>query len=142
MHHTEPTLTVKNLTAVLDSVQGHIDYITGYLRIPSLKRDQLKQQYNRGQVNTAYADYIIGHHPSPSWTIVADALWFGLATGALEMVQKLYLKGEPCAHSRRSEGRILLSVSELHANYCCYILTSVLTKIIILDVYKSCTNEN
>ena len=111
--HTEPTLTVDNLTAVLDSVQEDIDYVIDDLHIPLSEQDKFEQQYDSGQVNTARADYIIDHHPSPSWTLVADALWFCRAAGALEMVQKLYLKGEPCAHSCRSEGRIILSVSEL-----------------------------
>ena len=110
-HHTEPTLTVDNLTAVLDSVQKDMDSVLLYLHIPSSKRRQLQQLYDRGQVNTARADYIIDHHPTPSWTIVANALWYWRAAGALEMVQKLYLKGEPCAHSCRSEGRIIIIVS-------------------------------
>ena len=78
-----------------------MDYVLLYLHIPSSKQDQLQQQYDRGQVNTARADYVIDHHPSPSWTIVADALWYWRVAGALEMVQKLYLKGKPCAHSCR-----------------------------------------
>ena len=114
--HTEPTLTVDNLTAVLDSVQEHMDSVLLYLHIPYFKQGQLQQQYDSGQVNTARADYIIDHHPSPSWIIVANALWRLRAAGALEVVQKLYLKGEPCAHSCRSEGRIILSVSELCTN--------------------------
>ena len=93
-----------------------MDLFLSYLHIPSSKQRQLQQQYDRGQVNTACADYIIDHHPSPSWMIVANALWFWGEAGALEMVQKLYLKGEPCAHSCRSEGRILLSVFELCTN--------------------------
>ena len=99
--HTEPTLKIDNLTAVLDSIQVYMDYVLSNLHIPSSKRDQLQQQYDSGQVNTARADYIIHYHPSPSWTIIADALWSWYAAGALEMVQKLYLKGEPCAHSCR-----------------------------------------
>ena len=114
--HTEPTLMVDNLTAVLDNIQVYMDFVLSNLHIPSSKRDQLEQQYDSGQVNTAYADYIINHHPSPSWTIIADAFWSWYAAGALEMVQKLYLKGEPCAHSCKSEGRIILPVSELCTN--------------------------
>ena len=114
--HTEPTLTVDNLTAVLDSVQRwNMDAVLFYLHIPSSKPLQLQQQYDSGQVNTACADYIIDHHPSPSWTVVANALWLFQEAGALEMVQKLYLKGEPYAHGCRSEGRIM-SVSELFTN--------------------------
>ena len=72
------------------------------LHIPSSKREQLEQQYGREQVNTAHANYIIGHHPAPSWMIVANinVLWYYYATGALEMVQKsVYLKGESYSHS-------------------------------------------
>ena len=87
-----------------------------FLHIPNSEQNQLQQQYDRGQVNTARADYIIDHHPSLSWTIVADVLWFWRAAGALEMVQKLYLKGKPCAHSYRIEERVILSVSELCTN--------------------------
>ena len=93
-----------------------MDFVLTDLHIPPSKEEQLKQQYGRGQVNTAYADYIIDHHPAPWWTLVANALWRWKAAGALKMVQKLYLKGEPCAHSGRSEGRIILSVSELCTN--------------------------
>ena len=99
--HIEPTLTVDNLTAVLDNVQENMEFVLLILHIP-----RSKVQYGRGQVNTARADYIIDHHPSPSWMIVANALWFNKAAGALEMVQELYLKGEPCAHSCGIEGRI------------------------------------
>ena len=115
-HHTEPTLTVDNLTVVLISVQDDMNYVLSYLHIPSSKQEQLQQQYSRGQVNTARADYIIDHHPSPSWMMVANALWRWRAAGALEMVQTLYLKGEPCAHSCRSEGRIILSISDLQVH--------------------------
>ena len=97
--HTEPTLTVDNLTVVLNSVQDDMNYVLSYLHIPSSKQEQLQQQYSRGQVNTARADYIIDHHPAPSWTVIANALWYWTAAGALEIVQKLYLKGEPCVHS-------------------------------------------
>ena len=116
IRHTEPTLTVDNLTAVLDSVQEYMNIVIDDLHIPDSKQRQLQQQYDSGQVNTARAEYIIRYHPSPSWTIIANALWYYREAGALEMVQKLYLKGESCAHSCRSEGRIILPVSELCTN--------------------------
>ena len=109
-------MTVDNLTAVLQSVKVNMDAVLSYLHIPYLKRRHLEQQHSSGQVNTARADYSIDHHPSPSWTMVADALWYWNESGALKMIQKLYLKGEPCARSCRSERRIILSVSELCTN--------------------------
>ena len=93
-------MTVDNLTAILDSVQKYMDTVLLYLHIPDSKQRQFQQlQYGREQVNTARADYIIDHHPAPSWMIVANVLWYWREFGVLEMVQKLYLKGEPCPHS-------------------------------------------
>ena len=125
--HTEPTLTVDNLTTVFDSVpQWNMISIANLLDIPNSKQYQLQQNYGSELVNnTAYADYIIGHHPCPSWTMVANALWYWKESGALEMVQKLYLKGEPCAHSCRSEGRIILSVFELIISISWHNLTTI-----------------
>ena len=111
-------MTIDNLTAVLDSVQGNMDWVTNLLQIPPSKQSELQRQYDSRQVNRAYAEYFISHNPSPSWRTVANALWEEKQPGALEMVQKLYLKGEPCAHSYRREGR-MLSVSEfLVVTFC------------------------
>ena len=106
---TEPSLTVNNLSTVLDGVQI-IDNVTAWLQIPVSKQGELKQQYNSSQVKKALAECFITHHPTPSWMIVGNAIWKGGEHKALEVVQKLYLKGEPCAHSCRSDRR-MLSVS-------------------------------
>ena len=117
-------MTVDNLTAVLDSVQVNMEFVLLFLHIP-----RSKQQYRRGQVNTARADYIIDHHPSPSWMIVANALWFNKAAGALEMVQELYLKGEPFAHSCRIEGRIGSGLSYVVNQFTVYGLHEFLHRV-------------
>ena len=108
-HHTEPTLIVDNLTAVLDSVQGNMRSVIVWLQISFFQKSELQQQYDRGQVNRVYAEYFISNNPCPSWTIVANALWILYEAGALEMIQKLYLKGEPCVHLCRIEGRMSAS---------------------------------
>ena len=106
MHmHIEPSLTLDTLTSVLDSVQ-QLDIIGQWLQIPHSKRVELKHQYDRRQLPRAFSTVFLTEHPSPSWSTVAFALWQMRQYGALEVVQKLYLKGEPCAHSCRSEGRI------------------------------------
>ena len=105
IYHTELTLTVDNLTAVLDSVRGNMDGIISWLQIPYSKQSELQQQYDRGQVNRGYAEYFINNNLVPLWTMVANALWEGRETGALEMVQKLYLKGEPYVLWCKSEGK-------------------------------------
>ena len=94
----------------------NLDDIAMCLQIPSSKRYELRGQYEKRQLSKAYSTYYVSKHLSPSWSIVALALWIAEEHGALEVVQKLYLKGEPCAHSCRSEGRIgsLLATSFCH----------------------------
>ena len=77
-----------------------------YLQIHLTKQNELKCQYDRRQLPRAYSTVFLTDNPSPSWSTVALALWGVGEHGALEAVQKMYLKGEPCAHSCRSEGRI------------------------------------
>ena len=102
----EPSLTLDNLTSVFDGVSD-VDRLVsiGWLQIPSSKQDELQQQYDGREWMRAYSTYYITQHPAPSWRIIALALWEEVELGALEVVQKLYLKGEPCADSFRSEGR-------------------------------------
>ena len=96
--HTEPSLTLDTLCSVIDGAQ-HLDGWRGigfYLQIPDSKRDELKPKYDRRQLPRAYSTVFLTDHPSPSWSTVALALWQAGEHGALEVVQKLYLKGEPC----------------------------------------------
>ena len=84
-----------------------IPNVVEWLHIPESKQKELRQQYPVvAQRKWAYSAYFLAHHPGPSWRIIANALWENLEHGALEVVQKLYLKGEPCADSCWSEGRI------------------------------------
>ena len=105
--HPEPSLTLDNLTSVFDGVKDMdgIDGVADWLQISDSKRDELQQQYGGRERTRAYTAYYITQHPAPSWRIVALALWEAGEHGALEVVQKLYLKGEPCVDSCRSEGR-------------------------------------
>ena len=87
--------------------EGNLNSLGYWLHIPYSKRGELRQQYPIvAHRKRAYSTYFLTHHPSPSWTIVATALWEEKELVALEVVRKLYLKGEPCADSCRSEGRI------------------------------------
>ena len=110
--HPEPSLTLDNLTSVFDGVEN-MDGISGvaaWLHIPDSKQDELQQQYDRQQIKRAFSAYFMSHHPAPSWLIVANALWRTKQHGALEVVQKLYLKGDICADSCRNEGRMSVSL--------------------------------
>ena len=87
--------------------EGNLDSLGYWLHIPYSKCEELQQQYPVvAHLKHAYSTYFLTHHPSPSWRIIATALWGKGELVALEVVQKLYLKGEPCADSCRSEGRI------------------------------------
>ena len=103
-HILEPSLVLDNLNTVMESVNdGQLNDIGFRLHIPFSKREQLVQQYPVvAQRKLAYSVYYLSHHPGPSWRIIATALWEAKELGALEVVQKLYLKGEPCADSCRS----------------------------------------
>ena len=108
MHmHTEPSLTLDTLSSVFDGVQRLFD-VGAWLQIPYSKREELEHQteYDRRQLPRVYSTVFLTENPSPSWSTVAFALWADREHGALEVVQKLYLKGEPCAYSCRSEGRL------------------------------------
>ena len=105
--HAEPSLTLDNQTSVFDGVNnmdGLGDNVVDWLQIPDSKQDELQQQYDGRELKRAYATFYLTRHPAPSWRIVAHALWQAGEHGALEVVQKLYLKGELCADSCRSEG--------------------------------------
>ena len=106
--HTEPSLTLNTLTSVLDGVQrlDRGSNVGAWLQTPYSKRSELKRQHHRRQLPRAYSTVFLTDNPSPSWSTVANALWVAGEHEALEVVQKLYLKGEPCANSCRSEGRI------------------------------------
>ena len=54
----------------------------------------MEQQYRSvPQRKQAYWEYWLTHHPSPSWLVVANALYMVNEYGALEVSQKTYLKG-------------------------------------------------
>jgi hypothetical protein len=96
--HIEASLTVDALSSVLDGVK-RLDRYGGvgiYLQIPVSKLVELQRQYNNRQLPRAFSTVYLTEVPSPSWSILALALWQGKEHGALEVVQKLYLKGEPC----------------------------------------------
>ena len=100
--HTESTLTLGNLTSVLDGVERDLDDVAKWLHIPLSKLMELKQQYDSQQYPRVYSMYFITKPPSPSWILVAIALWRWDELGALKVVQKLYRKGESCWESCRA----------------------------------------
>ena len=93
--HTEPSLTVDTLSSVLDGVQS-LDDVGAWLQIPGSKQDELEHQYDWSQLPREYSTVFLTDNPSPSWSTIACAFWEAGEHGVLKVVQKLYLKGEPC----------------------------------------------
>ena len=92
--HTDPTLTLYNVTAIMKDVRQWDD-VAAWIGIPYDKRDELQRQNLTTDLRKqAYWDYWLHHHPSPSWRILAGALYFWREHGALEVLQMNYLKGE------------------------------------------------
>ena len=136
--HTEPSLTLDTLSSILDGVQS-LDDVGEWLQIPDSKRYELQRQYDRRQLPRAYSTVFLTDNPSPSWSTVAFALWEEGEHGALEVVQKLYLKGEPCAHSCRSERRIgCLLAALFHPSDTVWLLIINLKVILVRYSSKFC----
>ena len=92
---TEATLTLENLTSLLEGVRV-LDIMADFLHIPDNKQVEIRRQYsNISQQKQEYWQYFLSQHPTPSWLIVADALYLTGEHGALEVLRKLYLKGRP-----------------------------------------------
>ena len=66
-----------------------------YIDIPKSKLDAIDRQHSsHDQRSRACWDLYITDHPSPSWKMVAYALYMIDHLKELEVVQKKYLKGE------------------------------------------------
>ena len=69
--------------------------VATFLHIPDSKRNTIKRQYSSiSQRRLQYCRYWLSDHPAPSWLVVADALYIRREHGALDVLQKFYLKGE------------------------------------------------
>ena len=92
--HTDPTLTLNNVIALMKDVQKW-EHVAIWIGIPINKTLELLRQHpTTDQHKQAYWDYWLHHHPSPSWRILADTLYVCREHGALEVLQMNYLKGE------------------------------------------------
>jgi hypothetical protein len=95
----EPSLSLTNLTTLLENVNvgdSRQWWWTGYdLNIPPSKLNAIEGQHSSpDQCSRACWDLYVSDHPSPSWKEVALALYREDFLDELEVVQKMYLKGE------------------------------------------------
>ncbi len=89
---SEPTLTLSNLTALLENVDWY--HVGTNLWIPRSKRNMIQQQHHESQCRQACWELYLNEAPFPSWKRVAEALYLRGYLEELEIVQKKYLKGE------------------------------------------------
>ncbi len=89
---SEPTLTLSNLTTLLENVDW--DNVGRALWIPPSKLDMIQQQHHKSKCRQACWELYLNEVPFPSWKTVAEALYLKGYLEELEIVQKKYLKGE------------------------------------------------
>ncbi len=86
---SEPTLTLSNLTTLLENVDW--DVVGRGLSIPLSKLNMIQHQHHKSR---ACWDLYLNVVPFPCWKRVAWALYYCGYLEELEIVQKKYLKGE------------------------------------------------
>ena len=98
----EPSLTPENLSTVLDSMEdGLWDVFGDCVNIPDSERIKIGGLYSSDRERKqAVIDSLISTHPSPSWRLVAHALYqMGPSDGgasclrALDHLQQLFPTG-------------------------------------------------
>ena len=91
---TDPSLTLTNLTQLLEDVRDLID-VSAYLHIPfSVYCSITTQQSSESERRKACWEWYLNNHPCPSWRHIANALYISKEHGVLEVLKSRYLKGE------------------------------------------------
>ena len=93
-HPTDPSLTLANLTQLLQDAGGGVGRI---LQIPDSARDIIKSRHSsQSERVKAFGEWYLNNHPCPSWRHVAHRLYVWNEHGVLEVLKSRYLKGESC----------------------------------------------
>ena len=91
---TDTSLTLTNLTQIMEDVVMKDYVIRIYLDIPpSVYDDISKQHSDESQKNKALCEWYLNNHPSPSWKHIADALCLNGDHDVLDVLRGRYLKG-------------------------------------------------
>ena len=102
---TDPTLTPDNLTRVLETMgDGWWRLFAAYINLPDSEQNKIKSQHasDRGR-KLALPNVFISAHPTPSWELVAHALYqVGVLDDsshrALEYLQQHFPTGTVCMY--------------------------------------------
>ncbi len=123
---SEPTLTLSNLTALLENVDWYD--VGDYLWIPGSKLNMIRQQHHESQCRQACWELYLNEAPFPCWKRVAMALYYSGQLEELEIVQKKYLKGESAL--LRSK---LVSIG-CYGDYCTCLITVIVLASCTIDL--------
>ena len=95
--YTEPTLTLANVTSIMKHVQEW-EAVANWIDIAYSKLVELGDQNpTTAQCKQACWDYLLIHHPAPSWRRLADGLYRMEEHEELEVLRINYPKGA-CIH--------------------------------------------
>ena len=102
----ELSLTSHNLSTVLDSMEdGLWGVFSSYVNIPQSEVERIGSKYSSNkECKQAAIDYLISSHPTPSWRLVANALYqivihlyYDSPHRALAHLQQLFPTGTCCS---------------------------------------------
>ena len=102
---TDPTLTPDNLTRVLEIMgDEEWNYFAGYINLPDSEQDKIRSQHASDRDHKLVLPHVfISAHPTPSWELVAHAL-YQMGTfddsyhRALEYLQQHFPTGTVCMY--------------------------------------------
>ena len=100
---TDPTLTPDNLTRVLEIMEDKWwGYFAGYINLPTSVQDKIRSQYASNRDRKLTLPHVfISAHPTPSWELVAHALYQmgdDSSHRVLEYLQQHFPTGTVCMY--------------------------------------------
>ena len=77
MCSSDPSLTPENLSTVVESMPNSLwEEFSHYVNIPNSESEKIRKQHSsHRECKQATSHHLISTHPSPSWILVAHALY-------------------------------------------------------------------
>ncbi len=91
---TDTSLTLTNLTQIMEDVKMFKYGLCLYLNIPYSVYDDISKRHSDEPQKNALWEWYLNNHPSPSWRHIANALYHSNVHDVLDVMRSRYLKGE------------------------------------------------
>ena len=93
----DPTMTVENVTKVLNKIEGDKWRVMGGLDIPRPLLEEIKRRYSTDadQIH-ACADYFVNYHPNASWRFLTSSLHSKVELAAARESKSFMSTGKYC----------------------------------------------